>query len=231
MYVNKPVSTIFHAYFIFPILARSGQTTDPKNTKLRYRRIKISTTTHEQRWYAIVSARARIIQFIYMILGLPDRSEDYTPVMVKTQGATISDLAKRWTLVQVPLGACIAARGGSTCCVLCGIVQPGLPTFYVDFHRCNNPWTGDSRQFNAHPRSGWSGDWSERQISRPTLAWWAQVIFWHVPQNGLIFVCFSGDRQTRAWIIVDTGLYVLLRLLIWYFFCDPTYVPIKRANG
>ena len=126
--------------------------------------------------------------------------------MVKTQSATISDLAKRWTLVQVPLGAWTAARGGSICCVLCGIVQPGLSTFYVDFHRCNNPRTGGSRRFNAHPRRGWLGDWTGWQISPPPLAWWAQVIFRHVPQNGLIFVRFSGDRQTKARIIVDTGL-------------------------
>ena len=143
-----------------------------------------------------------------MILGFSDRSENYTLVnkQVGPQGATISDLAKRWTLVQILLGACITEHGGSICCVLCGIVQPRLSTFYVDFHRCNDPRTGESRWFNAHPRRGWLGDWTGRQISSPPLAWWAQVIFRHVPQNGLIFVRFSGDRQTRAWIIVDTGL-------------------------
>ena len=172
--------------------------TDSASTDRSFRERSIWSFGHNaQRWHAIVSARARQDYLVYIDKsGVFDRSENYTPVMVKTQSATISDLTKRWTLVQVPLGACIAARGGSICCVLCGIVQPGLSTFYVDFHRCNDPWTGGSRRFNAHPRRGWSGDWTGQQILPRALAWWSQVIFRKVTQNGLIsYVFWVTDIQ------------------------------------
>ena len=165
-----------------------------------------------------------------MILGLSGRSESYMLVnkQVSPQSATISDLAKRWTLVQVPLGACIAARGGSICCVLCGIVHPGLSTFYVDFHRCNDPRTGGSHPFNASPQQWWLGDWTGWQTSPPPLAWWAQVIFGHVPQNGLIFVRVGSRQNFEPWYSVPQT-YLLQQILIYTIASLPT-IPVYTSR-